>query len=170
MICITHPLYPSTIFKILSFISSKGTYSTLGLCIPLCSGVEAWKSSMTFSNLNMKYVLNCDHEILDDIGNTSLHVIHKKENLGTHFLTKHICQAYFTGSKRGVIIYALDVDVLMIRLHLRLWLVLTLAALSWQPDTGIAPVHDRRLSFLSSRNLSSPRKIQNKITGNNPTN
>lgn len=50
----TYPLYPFTIFRILSFMSSKGIDSTLGFAGPLCSGAEALKSSITFSNLNRK--------------------------------------------------------------------------------------------------------------------
>lgn len=50
----TYPLYPLTIFRILSFMSSNGMDSTLGFAGPLCSGAEALKSSITFSNLKRK--------------------------------------------------------------------------------------------------------------------
>lgn len=44
---------------------------------------------MTFSNLNAKYVLNCDHEILEDIGNASLHVTQTRDSkVLEHFLQK----------------------------------------------------------------------------------
>lgn len=50
----TYPLYPLTILRILSFMSSNGMDSTLGFAGPLCSGAEALKSSITFSNLKRK--------------------------------------------------------------------------------------------------------------------